>query len=538
MPPNESHENPRYAEALVCPVLLPTGRDADLVCATLERHGISGVACKTLTEVTDHIESGCGPAILDLGALDAAAWQRLEGVLEAEPEWSEQPLIIVNPAGASSGARAAELFRRRGTTALSRPTDERTLVGVVRVALDSRRRQLQVRDLLHELREANQRLDARSRQLQRLAMVLTQAEEAERKRVAQTLHDGLQQLLAAARVSLRAARPPKGKDARREGAIDDVDEILMEAIQASRTLSHELSPPLLHQAGIGPALEQLGKTVKTQYDLDVRVECDEEDGRVADAERTFLFEAARELLYNVHVHSGCSTAEVTFRLLRDAVELTVSDEGDGFDPDTCTDEPDNDSGIGLFGIRERAGLLGGEFIVNSKPGDGTEVILRLPTNQPAETEAEAATAEENAAGQEETMHAEKPIRVLIVDDHRVMRQGLVSLLRDVDRIEVVGEAGDGTSAATQVERLRPDVVIMDVSLPDTNGIELTRQLRRGWPDLCVIGLSMFEEKQVADQMLAAGASAYLVKSGPTESLIESVLACSRDRETWGGAPSP
>ena len=125
--------------------------------------------------------------------------------------------------------------------------------------------------------------------------------------------------------------------------------------------------------------------------------------------------------------------------------------------------------------------------------------------------------------------AGRDLRVLVADDHSVMRDGLASLLSDVDGIEVVGQAGDGREALAEIHRLEPDVAVVDVSMPLMDGIELTRRLREEHRGVQVVGLSMFEEKQVARQMLDAGAVAYLVKSGPVEALVSSVLACGGTR---------
>ena len=116
----------------------------------------------------------------------------------------------------------------------------------------------------------------------------------------------------------------------------------------------------------------------------------------------------------------------------------------------------------------------------------------------------------------------QPIRVLIADDHSLVREALANMLSDHEGIIVIGQASDGQAAVEQVEELQPDVVLMDVSMPRLNGIDAARQIAQRWPDVAIIGLSMHEDQQVADKMLKAGATAYVCKSGDPEELIEAI----------------
>ncbi|MEX2673316.1 MAG: response regulator transcription factor [Phycisphaeraceae bacterium] len=111
------------------------------------------------------------------------------------------------------------------------------------------------------------------------------------------------------------------------------------------------------------------------------------------------------------------------------------------------------------------------------------------------------------------------INVLLVDDHRIMLEGLALLLRAQPDIAVVGEALDGAEAVERVRELRPDVVVMDVLMPDMDGVEATQIIKREWPGVRVIGLSMNKNDQTALKMYSAGAEAYLTKGGPVAVLV-------------------
>jgi CheY-like chemotaxis protein len=114
------------------------------------------------------------------------------------------------------------------------------------------------------------------------------------------------------------------------------------------------------------------------------------------------------------------------------------------------------------------------------------------------------------------------IRILLADDHGIIRQGLALLLGIQPDLEVVGEAANGEAAIELARASRPDVVIMDIGMPVMNGIEATKAIVSQFPEIHVIGLSMYDEARRAAAMLEAGADAYLSKAGPTEELVSTI----------------
>lgn len=116
------------------------------------------------------------------------------------------------------------------------------------------------------------------------------------------------------------------------------------------------------------------------------------------------------------------------------------------------------------------------------------------------------------------------IRVLLVDDHHLVREGTKSILETEEDIEIVGEAVDGHDAVEKVRRLLPDVVTMDINLPKMNGIEATRIIHREFPKTRIIALSVYAERQVRESILEAGACEYIGKGEDPELLIEAIRA--------------
>ncbi len=119
------------------------------------------------------------------------------------------------------------------------------------------------------------------------------------------------------------------------------------------------------------------------------------------------------------------------------------------------------------------------------------------------------------------------IKVLIADDHRVVREGLAAILKTKENIAVVGEAQDGHEALEKVRALLPDVVLMDVSMPRMNGVEATRQIKREFPHIGIIALTMYDEQHYIFDLVRAGATGYLLKDTDSAQIVAAIRAIYR-----------
>jgi PAS domain S-box-containing protein len=387
----------------------------------------------------------------------------------------------------------------------------------------------QVQFLVFNLEDVTQRqkafqeLEQRARQLQKLTLELAQAEDRERRRLAEILHDDLQQQLAAAKFHLGILRGHVRNDATVQELAGQINQMLKEAIARSRSLSHELSPAALYQSDLGEAFEWLARQMEAKHGLRVHVEVRGQVSSQADALKAFLYRSAQELLFNVIKHARVKEARLRLQRVRGRLWLTVSDQGPGFEAPTRG----RTAGFGLLGIRERVELLGGRMRIRSVKSRGSTLLIAVPeVTAPAGSHAPGAASLTPSAASGPKLPAEMPpaqrLRVLLVDDHEVMREGLAALLAEQTDIEVVGQAANGREAVDLAHRLRPEVVIMDMAMPVMAGDEATRQIKLHVPDIRVIALSMFDEPEMAERMRRAGAAAYLLKTGPSEDLLATI----------------
>lgn len=226
------------------------------------------------------------------------------------------------------------------------------------------------------LMEANEALEQKAGQLRQLAHALTRTEQEERKRLAQVLHDNLQQLLVAAKMLIGSERGRADGEGREE-RLKQIEDLMLEAIETSRSLTVELCPPVLYEGGLLAGLDWLGRRMHDKYGLRVNMDIDSEAEPRDEEIRIFIFQAVRELLFNVFKHAGVDEAEVDLAPAGEALRLVVTDRGSGFASGKGMGREQSES-FGLFHLQERADLIGGSLVIESEPGGGTSIFLTVP----------------------------------------------------------------------------------------------------------------------------------------------------------------
>jgi PAS domain S-box-containing protein len=389
-----------------------------------------------------------------------------------------------------------------------------------------------INDLLEQrVRDRTAKIQNQTVRMRELTNKLGQVEQKERNRLAAVLHDHIQPLVVGARMHLWDIHRKNDFDAIHKTA-HKIEGILEETLVELRSLTVDLSPSAILNDGLAGGVNWLVSYMKKKFDFTLKSRIADTIDPVAENTCFLTFQCTKELLLNVVKHSGEKQASLSIERTKDQkIKIIVSDNGNGFDQDKFVETQDNTVSLGLFSIEERLKDIGGRMKIASAPGQGTTVTLTAPAGETDDVVTSAAPGYNRRADDKPGIPVRKPedsIGILIVDDHKLLRDGLTGLLQMEPDFAVLGEAADADTAIALAQKLKPDVVIMDVNLGETNGIDATRKILSYSPHIKVLALSMHSDKKVINAMYDAGVTAFLNKTVPADKLIANVRACITD----------
>jgi two-component system sensor histidine kinase UhpB len=245
-----------------------------------------------------------------------------------------------------------------------------------------------VREITRQNERIFHELIAGERRFRGLARSVWNVQEAERRRLARELHDGIGQTLTALKQQLDVVEQSAASlpDATRTRLRDAV-ELAAQALHETRELSRLLRPQVLDDLGLEPALRWLTRTFSERHGVALEVDLVGLDRRLSSPIETLAYRVVQEALNNVAKHAGAQRAQVLARCEGGELTLVVADDGRGFDSSSRPEATDG-AGSGLRGLRDRVELFGGRVEIGSRPGLGTRIVARVPC---AEAEAAAAT---------------------------------------------------------------------------------------------------------------------------------------------------
>ena len=330
-----------------------------------------------------------------------------------------------------------------------------------------------------------------------LAGRLITAHEDERRRLARDLHDDLTQRLA--RLAIDAGKIEQSAPvANHEQPGRSMREELVRLSEDVHALSYRLHPSLLDDLGLVEALNAECDGFSRRESIPVEFKPRDVPQDVPPQTALCLFRVAQESLRNVARHAGASAVEVSLRKVDGGIEMAVRDNGAGFDPA----EDRARHSLGLASMKERMHLLGGELDIDSAARLGHD-RHRLGASK----------------WRREVM---KRPHILLADDHRMVAEGLKSLL--AAEFELVGVVEDGRTLVEFAKKLRPDVIVADITMPHLNGIDALAQLKKDNPNVRVVFLTMHQDAAYARRALEAGASGYVLKHSAPAELVMAIGA--------------
>ncbi|MGH1146022.1 response regulator [Bacillus pseudomycoides] len=313
----------------------------------------------------------------------------------------------------------------------------------------------------------------------------------ERDRLSKDLHDTMGHSYTSIIMGMETLRTEL-KTREGEQKLDSLLLLARNSMEEVRMYLHQMDLPQ-ESLPLAVTLQQLTEEFEKHAKVNVRTRIIGEEYMVSKQSKMTLYRSLQEALTNAVRHGQSTKIIVSLHFEPQQIRLDVQDNGCGVE--------DWKDGFGLSAMKERMIQLQGRVTVYSKKGEGTLISCLLPKMVELPNE---------------------QIRLCIVDDHSFIRESLHTILNGQEDLQVVGMAEDGKQAVELCESLKPDIVLMDLEMPNLDGIHATKIIKRKWPDIRVLILSTFQDTERAKEIIRNGADGYLLKSINSRELAESI----------------
>ena len=342
-----------------------------------------------------------------------------------------------------------------------------------------------------------ERIEEERRRSGTLAM---RAQEEERRRLARDLHDEVNQALTAILLRLEALSQDSPPD--RVDEVAELKRLVNQAMEELLNLARQLRPTALDDHGLMPAIETQLKRFSARTGIEVRVSNEGEPETLPEDVQTAVYRILQEALANIGRHAGATAVSVEMEVDDERLELRIRDDGAGLRP--------------LLGRPRRQQRR------RRRARPQRHGRARAPGGRRARHPLRARRRHHRDAPDRAAREGRLVIRVLIADDHGIVRSGLRMLIDRQSDMEVVAEAEDGVAALESTQQHRPTVAVLDVSMPRMTGLQAAREIRAHAPDTRVVMLSMHDDERYFLEGLEAGAAGYVLKRAADTDLIDAV----------------
>ena len=504
-------------------VLMPTGRDASLVCATLEKVGINAEPCADAEDLAKKISAGAGAALLAEEALEKKTFELLAETFDSQPVWSDLPVMLFAGNTKNSERLSEFVGTRLNATIVERPIRIAMLVSAVRGALRAREKQYQTRDLLNQLEESDHQKDL---------FLATLSHE---------LRTPLNSMLG----WIKLLRDNSDKSLDFEHGLDVIErnartqsKVISDILFVSRVITGKLELDLetvdllaVTQTAIDiimPSIEAKNINLQTSFDSNIK-------SVTGDADR--LQQVFLNLLSNaIKFTPPNGQIDVRVKGNDSNVEIEISDSGQGikseFIPfvferfrqaDSSYTREVGGLGLGLAIVSHLVKLHGGTVDVSSD-GENRGAVFTVKFPVSTKTETESFSHQFPSEPSESSEHSLEGIHILLVEDDEDSREMLKVLFSQYNiKTTAVDSAAEALDA---IRKIQPDIIISDVGLPGENGYSLIRKIRQLAPaangQVPAIALTGYASLQDRSYALEAGYQEHLAKPVDLDILIELV----------------
>ncbi|WP_187274517.1 hybrid sensor histidine kinase/response regulator transcription factor [Paenibacillus sp. N3.4] len=335
------------------------------------------------------------------------------------------------------------------------------------------------------IREQNTVLEQYLSQIERITLA------EERNRLSTNLHDTIGHSFTSIIMGLETLRPELSTEVGVQ-KLDSLLNLARKSIEEIRGYLHQIESPQ-ETLPLLQSLQQLGEEFQAHAKVHVRFRSFGEEYPLPKQAKMTFFRCLQESLTNAVRHGQSTEITVSLQFEQRNTRLEVKDNGKGMEK--------WQDGFGLNAMKERAMNLQGQVSVFTEPGEGTLVTCTLP--------------------RQVALHDEV-IRLLIVDDQLFIRESLRTLLEGYKDLQVVGLAEDGVQAIEICGQSQPQLVLMDLDMPNMDGISASKEIKQKWPQIRILILTTFQDTEQALEVLRSGADGYLLKSMEPRELAESI----------------
>jgi CheY-like chemotaxis protein len=333
-------------------------------------------------------------------------------------------------------------------------------------------------------------------EIRALAASLMRAQEDERRRVSRELHDHIcHQLGSLAReIGILAAGPLASKDVRAK--LEEIRAHVVRTSQETQQIARQMHTSVLDDLGLAASLKDLCSQFSEQYpDIVLDIEDHDLPASMPREVSTCLYRVTEGSLQNIAKHSRAESISVRLGFDKGALLLTIRDDGAGFDMKAVQGK----GGLGLINMKERALSINGNLTITGRPGHGTQIVLEVP------------------------LRVQQPIerpRVLLADDHPVVLEEMRSVL--ARNYEIVETVADGRALVEAALRLKPDLLVVDITMPLMSGIDAGIQIKKSLPEMKLLFVTMHASTAYVKAVFEAGGTGYVLKSGLRDELLDAV----------------